>query len=201
MEPIKKDGLEIEISRHRLQLEKIQPIVNDMLNTGFDFSTAELKDLGNSSTLLYQQAEKIAQKDASRIKILFKRNRDYEDTVNALRAVIKTNASKLYAELRLGGRKPLDIHAYEVKDGNVILSPTWLDQKEEEYTIRPTESRIQAEELVQNVKKAIDELNAFVSDNPYFGLGFGSIKDDRRCLCRLTENGEFYIEKENYEYI
>lgn len=37
MELIKKSGLEIEISRHRLQIERIQPIVNDMLNEGFNF--------------------------------------------------------------------------------------------------------------------------------------------------------------------
>jgi len=35
METIKKDGLVIEINRHKLQIEKIQQIVNDMLNEGF----------------------------------------------------------------------------------------------------------------------------------------------------------------------
>ncbi|WP_320981836.1 hypothetical protein [Parabacteroides goldsteinii] len=50
MELIKKSGLEIEISRHRLKIERIQPIVNDMLDTGFNFSTAELKDMGNGCT-------------------------------------------------------------------------------------------------------------------------------------------------------
>ena len=201
MELIKKSGLEIEISRHRLQIERIQPIVNDMLNEGFNFSTTELKDLRDGCKLLYKQAEDMARKDTSRIKALFRRNKDYEDTITHLRGVINSKTSELYTILRSGSLRPLDVGAYEVENGNVILSPAWLNQKEEQYTIQPTDSRIQAEELVQNVKKAIDELNAFVSDNPYFGLGFGSIKDDRRCLCRLTENGEFYIEKENYEYI
>ena len=45
METIKKDGLVIEINRHKLQIEKIQQIVNDMLNEGFNFSSDELKDL------------------------------------------------------------------------------------------------------------------------------------------------------------
>ena len=182
MELIKKSGLEIEISRHRLQIERIQPIVNDMLNEGFNFSTTELKDLRDGCKLLYKQAEDMARKDTSRIKALFRRNKDYEDTITHLRGVINSKTSELYTILRSGSLRPLDVGAYEVENGNVILSPAWLNQKEEEYTIQPTDSRIQAEELVQNVKKAIDELNAFVSDNPYFGLGFGSIKDDRRCL-------------------
>jgi hypothetical protein len=51
------------------------------------------------------------------------------------------------------------------------------------------------------LKKVIDELNDFVSGNPYFGKGFSYINDERRCLCRLTEEGEFYVEDENFEYI
>ena len=53
METIKKDGLVIEINRHKLQIEKIQQIVNDMLNEGFNFSSDELKDLrGDCNSLL-----------------------------------------------------------------------------------------------------------------------------------------------------
>ena len=201
MEPIKKEGLIIEINRHKLQIEKIQQIMNDMLNEGFNFQTAELKDLKDGCKSLYKQAENMAQKDISRIKTLFKKNKDYEDIVNHLRGVINNSTGKLYTVLRLGGLNPLDVNAYEVENGVIVLSSTWLAQKEEEFTIHPTPARIQAEELVQNLKKAIDELNSFVSDNPYFGKGFSYIKDDRRCLCRLTEDGKFYVNNENYEYI
>lgn len=90
MELIKKSGLEIEISRHRLQIERIQPIVNDMLNEGFNFSTTELKDLRDGCKLLYKQAEDMARKDTSRIKALFRRNKDYEDTITHLRGVINS---------------------------------------------------------------------------------------------------------------
>lgn len=88
-----------------------------------------------------------------------------------------------------------------MKEGIVTISSAWLSRKEEEFTIRPTPERIKAHELVQNLKKAIDELNDFVSDNPYFGKGFSYINDERRCLCRLTEEGGFYVEDENFEYI
>ena len=116
----------------------------------------------------------MARKDASRIKVLFFRNKDYEEAVKHLQCVINNNAGKLYTVLRSGALHPLDIDAYEVKD---------------------------AHELVQKLKKAIDELNDFVSGNPYFGKGFSYINDERRCLCRLTEEGEFYVEDENFEYI
>ena len=143
----------------------------------------------------------MARKDASRIKVLFFRNKDYEEAVKHLQCVINNNAGKLYTVLRSGALHPLDIDAYEVKDGTVTISSAWLSRKEEEFTIRPTPERIKAHELVQNLKKAIDELNDFVSGNPYFGKGFSYINDERRCLCRLTEEGGFYVEDENFEYI
>ena len=201
METIKKDGLVIEINRHKLQIEKIQQIVNDMLNEGFNFSSDELKDLRGDCNTLHKQAVDMARKDASRIKVLFFRNKDYEEAVKHLQCVINNNAGKLYTVLRSGALHPLDIDAYEVKDGTVTISSAWLSRKEEEFTIRPTPERIKAHELVQKLKKAIDELNDFVSGNPYFGKGFSYINDERRCLCRLTEEGEFYVEDENFEYI
>lgn len=201
METIKKDGLVIEINRHKLQIEKIQQIVNDMLNEGFNFSSDELKDLRGDCNSLHKQAVDMARKDASRIKVLFFRNKDYEEAVKHLQCVINNNAGKLYTVLRSGALHPLDIDAYEVKEGTVTISSAWLSRKEEEFTIRPTPERIKAHELVQNLKKAIDELNDFVSDNPYFGKGFSYINDERRCLCRLTEEGGFYVEDENFEYI
>lgn len=54
METIKKDGLVIEINRHKLQIEKIQQIVNDMLNEGFNFSSDELKDLRGDCNSLHK---------------------------------------------------------------------------------------------------------------------------------------------------
>lgn len=143
----------------------------------------------------------MARKDTSRIKVLFFRNKDYEEAVKHLRGVINSNAGKLYTVLRSGALHPLDIDAYEVKEGTVIISSAWLSRKEEEFTIRPTPERIKAHELAQNLKKAIDELNDFVSGNPYFGKGFGYIKDDHRCLCRIDDEGSFFIENENFEYI
>lgn len=114
METIKKDGLVIEINRHKLQIEKIQQIVNDMLNEGFNFSSDELKDLRGDCNSLHKQAVDMARKDASRIKVLFFRNKDYEEAVKHLQCVINNNAGKLYTVLRSGALHPLDIDAYEV---------------------------------------------------------------------------------------
>ncbi len=51
MEPIKKNGLDREVKRHEMNVEKIQPIVNDMIETGFVFGTGELRDLGHVCNL------------------------------------------------------------------------------------------------------------------------------------------------------
>ena len=76
-----------------------------------------------------------------------------------------------------------------------------MEEKKQEYTILPTDRREQAKRLVNNVRQAIEELNAFVADNRFLGKGISSSDDDRRCLCWIDGNGDFHEETENYEFI
>ena len=80
MNEIKKQGLERVLLRHQDEntIEKIQQIVNCLIETGFTISTKELHDLSCVCALLTKQAEEMAKKDASRIKIAFKREEDYK---------------------------------------------------------------------------------------------------------------------------
>lgn len=96
---------------------------------------------------------------------------------------------------------PLEIDAFCIENGKVIVSPLWFDEKNREYTIEPTEQRDLAKNLVDDLKKAIDNLNAYVANNPAFGKGLTSFADNRRCLCWIDEDGEFHEEIENYEFI
>lgn len=58
MDEIKKQGLERVLLRHQDQntIEKIQNVVNNLLETGFTISTKELHDLSCVCTLLTKQA-------------------------------------------------------------------------------------------------------------------------------------------------
>ena len=95
MEPIKKNGLDREVKRHEMNVEKIQTIVNDMIETGFAFGTGELRDLGSSCVILHDRAIEMAQKDSSRIRISFKRDADYKDTLDRVNETIENNAREL----------------------------------------------------------------------------------------------------------
>ena len=201
MEEIKKKGLEKVIERHRNNVEKIQPIVANMIEVGFDFGTDELKDLASVCGHLHKQAEAMAKKEASRLKISFRRNADYTETLEYLRRTINENAQALSKILLYHTQNPLEVEAYEVTDGVVRLSSRWVDEKETEYTILPTERREQAKRLVNNVRQAIEELNAFVANNRFIGKGISSWDDDRRCLCWIDGSGDFHEETENYEFI
>lgn len=201
MEEIKKKGLEKVIERHRNNVEKIQPIVTNMIEVGFDFGTDELKDLASVCAHLHKQAEAMAKKEASRLKISFRRNADYAETLEHLNHAISENAQALNKVLLYHTQNPLEVEAYEVTDGVVRLSPRWIEEKEQEYTVLPTERREQAKRLVNNVRQAIEELNAFVADNRFIGKGISSWDDDRRCLCWIDGNGDFHEEAENYEFI
>ena len=201
MEEIKKKGLEGVIDRHRNNVGKIQPIVTNMIEVGFDFATEELKDLSSTCGKLHKQAETMAKKEASRLKISFRRNADYAETLKHLNCSINENAQAISKVLLYHTQNPLEVEAYEVADGVVRLSSRWIEEKESEYTILPTERREQAKRLVNNVRQAIEELNAFVADNRFIGKGISSWDDDRRCLCWIDGKGDFHEETENYEFI
>ncbi|WP_288633134.1 hypothetical protein [uncultured Butyricimonas sp.] len=201
MEPIKKNGLDREVKRHEMNVEKIQTIVNDMIETGFVFGTGELRDLGSSCVILHDRAIEMAQKDSSRIRINFKRDADYKETLDRLNETIENNARELKKALLYHTSTPLEIEAFEINGGVVGVSLDWVESKEREYTILPTGEREHAMQLVDNVKKAIDELNSFVVGNDNFGKGISTSQDGRRCLCWLDGDGNFHEDKEAYEFI
>ena len=201
MEPIKKNGLDRKIKRHEMSVEKIQSIVNDMIETGFAFGTGELRDLASSCVILHDRAIEMAQKDSSRIRISFKRDADYKETLDRLNETIETNARELKKALLYHTSNPLEVEAFEINGGVVGVSLDWVESKEREYTILPTGEREHAMQLVDNVKKAIDELNSFVAGNDNFGKGISTSQDGRRCLCWLDGDGNFHEDKESYEFI
>lgn len=201
MEPIKKNGLDRKIKRHEMSVEKIQSIVNDMIETGFAFGTGELRDLGSSCVILHDRAIEMAQKDSSRIRISFKRDADYKETLDRLNETIETNARELKKALLYHTSNPLEVEAFEINGGVVGVSLDWVESKEREYTILPTGEREHAMQLVDNVKKAIDELNSFVAGNDNFGKGISTSQDGCRCLCWLDSDGNFHEDKEAYEFI
>ena len=201
MEPIKKNGLDREVKRHEMNVEKIQTIVNDMIEMGFVFETGELRDLGSSCVILHDRAIEMAQKDSSRIRISFKRDADYKETLYRLNEAIENNAKELKKTLLHHTSTPLEIEALEINGGVVSVSLDWMESKEREYTILPTGEREHALQLVDNVKKAIDELNTFVVGNDNFGKGISTSQDGRRCLCWLDGVGNFLEDKEAYEFI
>ena len=112
MEPIKKNGLDREVKRHEMNVEKIQTIVNDMIEMGFVFETGELRDLGSSCVILHDRAIEMAQKDSSRIRISFKRDADYKETLYRLNEAIENNAKELKKTLLHHTSTPLEIEAF-----------------------------------------------------------------------------------------
>ena len=115
MEPIKKNGLDREVKRHEMNVEKIQTIVNDMIEMGFVFETGELRDLGSSCVILHDRAIEMAQKDSSRIRISFKRDADYKETLYRLNEAIENNAKELKKTLLHHTSTPLEIEAFEIR--------------------------------------------------------------------------------------
>ena len=95
MDIVKKTGLERIVKRHHASTDKIQPIVDELVKEGLTIGTDELRDLSDKCALLYREAENMAKKESFRIKIAFKRDKDYAETVGSLNALIDRCASSL----------------------------------------------------------------------------------------------------------
>lgn len=201
MEEIKKEGLESVILKHQQAIEQLQPIATAMIEAGFDFHNNEFIDLAENKSILLKKAEEMAKKESQRLKISFRRSEDYKQTMNYFTSLISQEYLALAKALNFNGHSPLDPRAFDVEEGRVILAKEWIKEKTEEYTIRPTERREQACKLVQEVKQAIDNLNAFVANNIFFGKGITTSQDPRNCLCFLDEDGNFHEDKEKLEFI
>lgn len=97
----------------------------------------------------------MAKKESFRIKIAFKRDKDYAETVGSLNALIDRCASSLKKVLGYHTINPLEIDAFCIENGKVIVSPLWFDEKNREYTIEPTEQRDLAKNLVDDLKRLL----------------------------------------------
>lgn len=76
-----------------------------------------------------QGSGKYGKEESFRIKIAFKRDKDYAETVGSLNALIDRCASSLKKVLGYHTINPLEIDAFCIENGKVIVSPLWFDEK------------------------------------------------------------------------
>lgn len=192
---------EVIKTRHEDLVGHIQQVVDNLLANGLTVSIEDLRDLINHGGKLRGQIDQIVKSNAGIFKLPAAKQKFIEENTVALQEVITGAKRDLFRILAIESTRSLTIDAYLIENGKVILSDQWVVETKEAHTVRSTPSREKALELIANVEAAINELNAFVADNKFFGSGIRSSEDGRRSLMYIKGNGSICVKKEELEFI
>lgn len=192
---------EVIKTRHEDLIGHIQQVVDNLLTNGLTVSIEDLRDLINHGKKLHNQIDDIVKSNAKIFSLPAARQKFIEENTVALQEVIAGAKRELYKILAIESSRPSSIDAYMIENNKVILSDQWVSEIQEAHTVRSTPSREKALELIANVEKAIEELNAFVAENRLFGSGITSSQDSRRSLMYISGKGSVHVNKETLEFI
>jgi len=188
-------------NQHTYKCDDIQKVVNNLTENGLIVTTGDLKDLINNGAAIYDQIAQIVRSNAGIFKLPAARQKFIEENTSVLREIVAGAKSDIYRILALDSSRTMSIDAFEIKKGSVAVDEQWLEELKESYTIRVSDKREKALQLISNVENAINELNAFVADNKFFGSGITSAQDDRRCLMYIGGDASVHVCKNELEFV
>ena len=189
------------VKEHENVINNIQRAIMPLIKAGLKVTDEDLLSLSYEGARLKEQAVAIADKEAEKFKVPFRRNREFESIKDEYFKLIETAKNELRKALKSDTFHPLNINAYHIQDGKIFMSEKWLENMKLQYEPESTEARKKATVLMNKAIAAIEALNAFVADNPYLGKGVTSSTDDRRCLIWIDGNGEIHKDENNLKFI
>ena len=189
------------VKEHENVINNIQRAIQPLIRAGLKVTDEDLLSLSYEGARLKEQAVAIADKEAEKFKVPFRRNREFESIKDEYFKLIETAKNELRKALKSDTFHPLNINAYHIQDGKIFMSEKWLENMKLQYEPESTEARKKATVLMNKAIAAIEALNAFVADNPYLGKGVTSSTDDRRCLIWIDGNGEIHKDENNLKFI
>lgn len=189
------------VKNHENEIGSIQKAITPLIKAGLKVTDEDLTSLSYEGARIKEQAVAIADQEAEKFKVPFRRNREFESIKDEYFKLIETAKNELRKALKSDTFHPLNINAYHIQDGRIFLSDQWMENMRLQYEPEATENRKKATVLMNKAIAAIEALNAFVADNPYIGKGVTSSLDDRRCLIWLDGDGNIHREDDNLKFI
>lgn len=189
------------IKKHANEIPYIQKAIDPLIEVGLTVADEDLLSLSYEGAKLREQAVSLANQEAEKFKISFRREKEKENITAEFFRVIETARNNLRKALKSDYSNPLSPTAYHVQDGKVYLSTKWEEEMRLQYEPEETEARKKAKILMNKAIAAIEALNAFVADNAYIGKGVTSSTDDRRCLIWIDGEGNIHKDENNLKFI
>ena len=189
------------VKEHENVINNIQRAIMPLIKAGLKVTDEDLLSLSYEGARLKEQAVAIADKEAEKFKVPFRRNREFESIKDEYFKLIETAKNDFRKTLKSDTFHPLNENAFHIQDGKIFLSEQWLENMRLQYEPEATEARKKATALMNKAIAAIEALNAFVAENPYIGKGVTSSSDDRRCLIWIDGEGNIHREDNNLKFI
>ena len=189
------------VKEHENEINNIQRAITPLIKAGLKVTDEDLLSLHYEGARLKEQAVAIADQDAEKFKIPFRRNQEFENLKTDFFKIIETAKNDFRKALKSDTFHPLNVNAFHIQEGKIFMSEKWLENMKLQYEPEATEARKKATVLMNKAIAAIEALNAFVADNPYLGKGVTSSTDDRRCLIWIDGNGEIHKDENNLKFI
>lgn len=189
------------VKEHENKINEVQKAITPLIKAGLKVTDEDLLSLSYEGARIKEQAVAIADKEAEKFKIPFRRNQEFENLKTEFFKTIETAKNDFRKALKSDTFHPLNVNAFHIQDGKIFMSDQWLENMRLQYEPKATEARKKATVLMNKTIAAIESLNAFVADNPYLGKGVTSSTDDRRCLIWIDGEGNIHREDENLKFI
>ena len=189
------------VKEHENEIGSIQKTITPLIKAGLKVTDEDLTSLSYEGARIKEQAVAIADKEAEKFKVPFRRNREFEAVKDEYFKIIETAKNDFRKALKSDTFHPLNVNAFHIQDGKIFLSEQWLENMRLQYEPEETETRKKATVLMNKAIAAIEALNTFVADNPYIGKGVTSSTDDRRCLIWVDGDGNIHREDNNLKFI
>ena len=189
------------VKEHENEIGSIQKAITPLIKAGLKVTDEDLTSLSYEGARIKEQAVAIADKEAEKFKVPFRRNQEFENLKTEFFKIIETAKNDFRKALKSDTFHPLNVNAFHIQEGKIFMSEKWLENMRLQYEPEATEARKKATALMNKAIAAIEALNAFVADNPYLGKGVTSSLDDRRCLIWLDGDGNIHREDNNLKFI
>lgn len=190
------------IETYKAAIPQLEAAIQQLTASRLKISTESLKDIAtDNSKSIRAQALRIAAEDAKKINIVTTRQTLTDQVVEYLSKVIDNSQQVVHEALHLGKEKALDYTAFVVNGDKIELSAEWLADQERQRLIDVSTMRGRVLQQFDEVRRAVEALNALVACNKNYKMGLLPAGTRYRTIATIDEDGKLELHSEALDFL
>lgn len=186
----KTNKYEDYINAHAAAVPQLEAAIQQLIAARLDVSTESIADIALSdSKAIRTQAKRLAAEDAKQIKIVTTREELTARASEYMNSVIDNSQQVAKNALRVGEADALDPKAFIISGDKVKLSTDWLAGQHQQHKIDQAVLRGRVLQQCEQVRRAVEALNALIAGHPSFKTAILPEDTDYRSVIRVSYEG------------